>query len=173
VYDQDQPMPQLAIGVEHKRHGGIDAIGTPVAAVTSPLQLGAQDEDGTDLYFAATKLFLEQSIVWNGTLRRTKANQFGLLGFGGDQEDDYSIEFETTLGWVLSRRLAVGFEYRGKPDNLGVDEEGDAWDVFVAWTPTKNVSFVGAYVDVGEILSPATGQTDNQTGQYLSFQIGF
>jgi hypothetical protein len=173
VYDQDRRMPQLAIGVEHKRHGGIDAIGTPVAGVTSPLQLGARDEDGTDIYFAATKLFLEQNLLWNSTLRRTKANQFGLLGFGGDQEDDYSFELETTVGFVLSRRIAVGAEYRTKPDNLGVDEEGNAWDVFVAWTPTKNISFVGAYVDIGPVLGPATGQTQNQTGQYLSFQIGF
>jgi hypothetical protein len=173
VYDQDRRMPQLAIGVERKGHGGIDAIGTPVAGVTSPLQLGARDEDGTDIYFAATKLFLAQNLLWNSTLRRTKANQFGLLGFGGDEEDDYSFELETTVGFVLSRRIAVGAEYRTKPDNLGVDEEDNAWDVFIAWTPTKNISFVGAYVDIGPILGPATGQTQNQTGQYLSFQIGF
>ncbi len=172
VYDQDRKLPQISLGLQHKRHGGInDADGVGAAGLVSPTQLGAEDDDGTDIYIAATKVFLRQRLLVNGALRYTKANQLGLLGFGG--LNDSEAVLEATAAFIVSRTLAVGVEYRDKPDNLLVDEEGAAWDVFVAWTPTKNISFVGAFVDLGEILSPVIGRTDNQTGQYLSFQIGF
>jgi hypothetical protein len=173
VYNQDRKLPQLAFGLEHKRHGGIhDADGVGAPGLVSPTQLGARDDDGTDLYIAATKVFLRERVLVNGTLRYTKANQFGLLGFGGE-DDDRTAVLEATGAFIVSRTLAVGAEYRDKPDNLAADEESAAWDVFVAWTPTKNISFVGAFVDLGEILSPVTTRRENQTGQYLSFQIGF
>jgi hypothetical protein len=173
VYDQDRKLPQIAVGLEHKRHGGInDADGVGFPGLVSPTQLGAEDDDGTDVYIAATKVFLRQRVLVNGTLRYTEANQFGLLGFGGGENDRTAV-LEATGAFIVSRTLAVGVEYRDKPDNLQADEEGAAWDAFVAWTPSKNISFVGAFVDLGEILSPVTGRTDNQTGQYLSFQIGF
>ena len=41
-----------------------------------------------DLYIAATKLYFAalagRNVILDATLRRTRANQFGLLGFGGD-----------------------------------------------------------------------------------------
>lgn len=174
VYDQHRFLPQVAVGAQYKSHGGIsDAAGTGNAGLVSPTQLGAADDDGTDYYLSATKVYLAQSLLLNATVRYTKANQFGLLGFGGDGDDDYSAEFEGTLAYLISRKFAVGAEYRTKPDNLAVDEEGDAWDVYAAWTPTKNISFLGAYVNLGEILSPLTAETGDQDGAYLSFQIGF
>jgi hypothetical protein len=174
VYDQDRKMPQIAFGLQHKKHGGIhDAAGVGLPGLVSPTQLGATDEDGTDVYVAATKVFLRERILVNGVLRYTEANQFGLLGFGGNEDDGRTAALEATFAFIVSRTFAVGAEYRDKPDNLLADEEGAAWDAFVAWTPTKNISFVGAYVDLGEILSPVTGRGQNQTGQYLSFQIGF
>ena len=36
---------------------------------------------------SGTKVFLAQSLLVNVTLRYSKANQFGLLGFGGDEDD--------------------------------------------------------------------------------------
>jgi hypothetical protein len=174
VYDQDRKMPQIALGLQHKRHGGIhDAAGVGAPGLVSPTQLGATDEDGTDVYIAATKVFLRERILVNGVLRYTEANQFGLLGFGGNEDDGRSAVLEATFAFIVARTIAVGAEYRDKPDNLLADEEGAAWDAFIAWTPTKNISVVAAYVDLGEILSPVTQRTENQTGQYLSFQIGF
>ena len=54
-----------------------------------------------------------------------------------------------------------------------MDREDNAWDAFVAWTPTKNMSLVAAYVNLGSILAPVTTNTDDQKGAYLSFQVGF
>jgi hypothetical protein len=169
VYGQDSWLPQLALGAEVKRHRGIDNAG----ALTSPVQLGATDDDGVDYYLAGTKVFLAQSLLVNVTLRHTKANQLGLLGFGGDQNDSRKLNVETTVGYMVTRKLAVGAEYRSKPDSLGADAEGDAWDLFVAWAPNRHISVVGAYVNLGNILGPATTVDHDQTGTYLSVQFGY
>jgi Protein of unknown function (DUF3034) len=169
VYGQNTWLPQIAVGAQIKRHGGIDNGG----ALTSPMQLGARDDDGVDYYVAGTKIFLDKSLVLNLTLRHSKANQLGLLGFGGDQDAGANLGIETSVGYLLTRKLAVGGEYRGKSDHLGVDQEGDAWDVFVAWTPNRHVSLVAAYVNLGNILGPATTVNRDQAGTYLSVQVGF
>ena len=169
VYGQDTWLPQIALGAEIKRHGGIENGGPLV----NPVQLGARDDDGTDYYLSGTKVFLAQSLLVNVTLRHTKANQLGLLGFGGDQDGSASLNLETTVGYLLTRKLAIGGEYRSKPDSLGVDAEGDAWDLFVAWTPNRHVSVVAAYVNLGNILGPATTIDHDQTGSYLSVQFGY
>jgi hypothetical protein len=169
VYGQNTWLPQIAVGAEIKRHGGIDHAG----ALTSPKQLGARDDDGVDFYVSGTKVFLANSLVLNVTLRHSKANQFGLLGFGGDEHSGRSLNFETTVGYLLTRKLAIGGEFRGKPDNLGVDDEGSAWDAFVAYAPNRNVSIVAAYLNLGNILGPATTVNHDQTGSYISVQFGF
>ena len=104
----------------------------------------------------------------NGTVRFTRANQFGILGFGGDRRDRYEPMFEGSVAYLLDRRLAIGGEYRMKPDNLGIASEEDAWDVFVAWAPHKQVSLTVAYVDLGNIVI-----RDSQRGVYASLQVGF
>jgi hypothetical protein len=174
VYQQDSWLPQLAVGAQYKHHDGIeDAAAVGLPGLVSPTQLGAQDDSGTDFYLNATKIFLGQSFVVNATLRYTKANQLGLLGFGGDREDGYSLKPEAVLAYLFTRKLAGGVEYRSKPQNLSADREDDAWDAFVAWAPTRNISLVAAYVNLGSILAPVTGDTDDQRGAYLSLQVGF
>ena len=171
VYYQDSALPQVAIGAQYKDHGGIhDAEAVGLAGLTSPIQLGAEDDSGVDYYLAATKVFLAQSLALNLTLRYTEANQFGLLGFGPDAE----LVPEATIAWLLSRKFALGAEYRDRPsDNLAADDEDAAWTVFAAWTPTHNISLVAAYLNIGSVLGPVTGETDDQDGAYLSLQVGF
>jgi len=174
VYAQDSVLPQVAAGAELKRNRGIhDAAAVGLPGLTNPKQLGARDDRSVDYYLSASKVLLAQSIVLNLTLRYTEANQFGLLGFGGDRKDSYSLEPEGTVAYLLTRRLALGAEYRSMPHNLSVDDEGDAWDVFAAWAPTKNISLVAAYLNVGGILGPVTGKGSDQAGPYVSIQVGF
>ena len=169
VLDSDSWMPQLAIGLEHKRTDAGDLEPTLKA-------LGA-DLSGTDLYLSATKLFLATGVLVNGTLRVTKANQNGLLGFGGTEHDSYSVQPEVSLAWLLRKDLAIGVEYRAKPDNLNPSilaaglKEDDWADVFVAWAPNKHVSLTLAYVDLGHIVPAVV--TKRQTGTYLSAQLAF
>lgn len=158
VLEQDSWLPQIAVGAQYKKNDqpGVLAF------------VGARDDSGVDYYVSATKLYLAQSLLLNGTVRFTKANQFGILGFGGDRNDDYEPQFEASAAYLLSRNLAIGAEYRTKPDNLGIATEDDAWDVFVAWAPIKNVSLTVAYVDLGNIVI-----RDDQRGVYASLQVGF
>lgn len=166
VYDQDSAMPQLAVGVQVKQNKGITGLG----GVTSVKQLGAKSESGTDVYLAATKIYLEQSVLLNATLRMTKANQMGLIGFGGDKSDSYKPMLEVSAAYLLNRHVALGAEYRKKPNNLNVDNEKDYADLFVAFFPSKNVSITAAYASLGDITVLNNKQ---QNGYYLSLQAGF
>ena len=164
VYAQDSWAPQVAIGVQAKRNRGIRdgaRIGAP--NLVSVVQLGARDEDDVDYYASATKIWLAQGLLVNATVRYTRANQFGLLGFGGDRNDDAAIRAEGTLAYLLRRKVAVGVEYRSRGQNLGSDDESAAWDAFVAWTPNRHVSIVAAYANLGSIAAPLTGESGDQT----------
>ena len=177
ILDSDTLMPQIAVGVQHKRLRSSGLDGTLTA-------LGA-DRSGTDVYVSATKLFLAQGVLVNGTLRATRANQGGLLGHGatlGGADDGYELVPEVSVAWLLRKDLAVGLEYRAMPNQLeragaaaglGNGLRADDWmDLFVAWTPSKNVSLTAAYVDLGRIV-PATTGNRKQTGVYLSAQVAF
>lgn len=157
VLDQDTWVPQVAVGVQYKN---VDK--GPIVRF-----LGARDDDGVDVYVAATKVLLDQSLVLNGTVRATKANQTGLLGFGGPGGDEYKLAFEGSAGVLLSKRLLVGAEYRTKPDQLGLKED-DWWDVFAAYAVNKHFSVTAGYADLGEIAT-----FKGQRGLYLSLQAGF
>ena len=158
LYDQDSWMPQIAAGLQYKIDDGPHVLSA----------IGARSSSGVDFYLAATKLLLAQSLLLDATVRATRANQFGLLGFGGDRHRGYSAQFEGSAAYLLTRNLALGAEYRTKPDNLGFAHEDNAWDVFGVWFLNKNLSATLAYVQLGRIA----GQPD-QGGLYLSLQAGF
>jgi Protein of unknown function (DUF3034) len=174
IYGQNSWLPQISLGAQYMHNDGLkNANRIGLGNLTSPTQLGALSEKGTDIYLAATKVFLAESLVVNVVIRETKANQFGLLGFGGDRHRGYSTKPEGTLAYLLTRKLAIGSEIRTGPHNLTVDDQTNAWDVFVAWTPTKNISLVAAYLNVGSILAPVTMDGRHEDGPYLSVQAGF
>jgi hypothetical protein len=158
VWAQDTILPQIAAGVQYKQ-----ARRAPVLSA-----VGAARSKDVDFYLAATKLYLAQGLLLNATVRLTRANQLGLLGFGGPRQSGRSAQFEGSVGKLLSRRLVVGAEYRTKPDNLGFAREDDAYDVFVAWAAHRNVSLTVAYTDLGEIAT-----FRKQRGLFVSLQGGF
>ncbi|HEY3637064.1 MAG TPA: DUF3034 family protein [Rhizomicrobium sp.] len=157
VYDQDTFLPQISAGIQYK-HNDKDWL---ISAI------GGKSGDGTDFYLSATKLFLAQSLLIDATLRETKANQFGFLGFGSDKHDSYSTEFEGSAAYLLSRKFAIGAEYRTKPDNLGIAREDNGWDLFAAYFFSKNISLTLAYLNLGNIVIE-----NDQQGVYVSLQAG-
>jgi hypothetical protein len=158
IYDQDRWTPQVSVGLQLKKNDK--------AAVVRAV--GAKSDAGADLYLAATKVLLDRSLVLNGTVRATQANQMGLLGYGGDKHDHPTLQFEGSAGYLVSRRLLVGAEYRTKPDNLAFAKEDDAFDLFAAYALNKHLSVTAAYVDLGDIAT-----FKDQRGLYLSLQAGF
>ncbi|MGL4232136.1 MAG: DUF3034 family protein [Casimicrobium sp.] len=157
VYDQDRWLPQIAIGVQHKRNDN----GNVLAA------LGVAHARGTDVYVNATKLFIDQRLLASLGIRFTKANQIGILGFGGPNGDTMKPQVEGSLAFLVRRDLALGVEARSKRDFLGLGES-TAWDAFIAWFPSKHASLTLAYVDLGRIVVPG-----RQRGVYASLQLSF
>lgn len=155
-------LPQLSLGVQHKR----------LRDGALPLAVGARDDRGTDVYLAASKLWLDGAggyqLLLNGTLRSTRANQLGLLGHGGDRRGGRSLVFEGSAAVLFDPAWAVGLEYRQKPDNLDFAGEDDWVDAFVAWFPSKRVSVVAAWADLGSIAT-----LDGQRGAYVSVQLAY
>ena len=176
VLESDSLMPQIAVGLEHKRvHPG---------SLGSVLNFLQADTSGTDFYVSATKLFLAPGVLANLTLRSTRANQNGLLGFGSAApgRNSRSLQAEMSVAYLLRKNLAVGAEYRFMPNNLqalgaasglGAGLREDDWkDVFIAWAPSKNLSLTLAYVQLGRVVPGVTGDR-KQSGVYLSAQAAF
>lgn len=165
VLDQDTIVPQVSVGLQYKINDDKTVVGGA---------LGLKRK-GVDFYASATKIILSQSVLLNATVRLTKANQFGILGFGGlgGQDQAYKPQFEASAAYLLTRKLAVGAEFRTKSNRLegalgGTSfREENAYDFFVAYAPTRNVSITAAYARLGQIALA------RQNGAYVSLQLGF
>jgi Protein of unknown function (DUF3034) len=160
VFDQDSPWPQLAAGVQFKKNEDFAFM---------PQRLGARSDHGADVYLAATKAFLAgpfaHTLLLDATVRASRANQFGILGFGGDRDSRYRLLPEASAAIFVTDSLIAGAEYRGKPDNLATFRENAAHDLFVTWFPLRHCAITGAYVHLGNI---ATHPDEN--GWYLALQ---
>lgn len=159
VYDR---LPQLSLGLQYKRQKDF----------LIPSLVGAQRDEDAEAYLSASRLLLGgafgYNLLLNGGLRYSRANELGLLGFGGDRRDRHSVLKEGSLAVLFNPRWALGVEYREKPDNLGFAGESDWADLFLGYFPTKNLALVLAYARLGEIAS-----LDDQDGLYLSVQGSF
>lgn len=159
VVDQDRGWPQLALGVQWKRNHDFELV---------PALLGAKRRSGVDWYLSASKLAIAgpagRTWLVSATLRRTCANQLGLLGFGGPRGSGAWVG-EGSVAVFVSDTLIVGAEYRAKPDLLASVHEDAARDAFVAWVPVKAFSVTLAAVDLGSIAGQRA-----QHGWYASLQ---
>lgn len=164
VFAPDRYLPQIALGAQWKRTLDFEQI---------PRAVGAAHGADVDLYLAATKLYFDalagHNVILDATLRRTRANQFGLLGFGsaGAGRDGYRYVPEVSAAVWINDHWLLGAEYRDKPNNLAAFHEDGAEDIFLAWGPIKNVSITAAWADLGGIA----GKTA-QRGAYISLWVG-
>ncbi len=161
VFAPDSLLPQVAVGAEYKRTLDFDSV---------PRAVGAASGADVEWYLAATKLYFaalaDRNVLLDLTVRRTRADQFGLLGFGGDGSG-YSWRPEASAGIFLSDTLLLGGEYRDKPDNLHAFREQAAADAFLAWGPVKNLTLTAAWTDLGRVAGKA-----DQRGLYVSVWVG-
>jgi hypothetical protein len=161
VFAPDRVLPQVSLGAQYKHTLNFDDV---------PHSVGAARAEDIDLYLAASKLYFaaiaDRDVLVDVTLRRTRANQFGLLGFGGDGSG-YSWVPECSIALFLQQDLLLGAEYRAKPDNLHLFHEDSAEDLFLSWAPRKNVELTGGVSDLGRIAGKS-----QQRGLYLSLWVG-
>jgi hypothetical protein len=162
VFAPDEWWPQIALGAQWKRTLDFEAV---------PSAVGAKHGSDVDLYVAATKVYFAalagHNVIIDATLRRTRADQFGLLGFGGDAEG-YRLEPEFSAAVWLSDDVLLGAEYRDKPSELTAFKEDSAEDAFIAWAPIKNLTLTGAWTDLGRIAGKSA-----QRGFYISLWLGY
>jgi hypothetical protein len=140
-------LPQMAAGLQYK-HSDSDVLAGA---------LGARRNDDVDAYFRVTRLFLagpfDRNWLLNGSLRATRANETGLLGFGGVDDNGYDLVGEFSAAMFFNPEVALGAEYRQKPEGLPGLGESDWRDVFVAWVPNRRFSLAIAWVDLGTIAA--------------------
>lgn len=153
-------LPQLSLSAQHKQQRDFAV----------PALVGARDDSDIDWVLGASKLWLAgaggYNLLGSLNLRYSRANQTGLLGFGGDLDTRRDLLLEGSLAVLWDRHWAVGVEYRQKPDKLSFAREDDWKDLFVAWFPSKRVALVAAWADLGSVASLA-----DQRGWYLSLQV--
>jgi Protein of unknown function (DUF3034) len=162
VFAPDELLPQIALGAQWKHTLDFDQV---------PSALGAARGEDVDLYLAVTKLYFAavagRNVIIDATLRRTRANQFGLLGFGGD-DGGYRLEPEFSAAIWLTDDLLLGAEYRDKRGNLSALAETSAADALLAWAPLRNLTITAAWTDLGRIAGKAA-----QRGAYISLWLGY
>ena len=156
IYDR---MPQVSLGIQYKHQRDF----------VIPAAVGARRDSDVEGYLGASRLFLGgafgYNLLVNAGLRYSRANELGLLGFGGDRNDSRQWLKEGSAAVFLNPRWALGMEYRQKPQNLSFTHESDWVDTFVGYFPNKHLSLVLAYARLGEIAT-----LDHQQGLYLSLQ---
>ncbi|RCV87379.1 DUF3034 family protein [Billgrantia montanilacus] len=154
------PWGVWSLGVQHKR----------LDDGSLPRVIGAHDVQGNDIYLSGSKLVFaalaERNLLLNLTLRSTRANQGGLLGFGGDLEPGRTLVAEGSVGLFLTPRWIIGAEYRQKPDNLSFAREDDWRSLYTAYFFSPQLSLTGAVLDLGAIAG-----LEHQHGGYLSLQF--
>lgn len=175
--DMGDAMPQFALGLVYKKASGNlpDNVLTPALGI---------DSSSTDVYAAATKIVNlgGKNVLLNGVLRATKANQMGLLGFGGGStagaKTGYSIEPEVSAELFAADNVVIGAEYRAQPSNSvaatdGVLHQNAAYDLNVVYVANKNLTLTAAYVGLGQVAPGVTGSSNNQNGMFLQAQVSF
>lgn len=179
VFKQQSWVPQVALGAQYKKHRDFNTtLLLPDGTGPLPNQgvarlLGARDDSGTDFFISATKLYLGQvngfNLLTNLTARYTKANTFGLLGFGSASDDSYNLEWEGSLALLTSPSTVVGVEFRTQTNRLGgLAEEDTVTDAFIAYFPNKSFSLTAAYVNLGNLpMQPSS------SGFYLTATANF
>lgn len=154
--------PQVSLGLNYKKNHDF----------LIPSAAGALRDSDTEAYVAVSKVYLGgffgYNLLLNGVARYTRANQTGLVGFGGDRNDKREWLGEASAGVFYNKHWLIGAEYRQKPDNLSFASEDDWHTAFIAWFPNKTIAVTAAYVDLGEVATLA-----DQDGWYLSVQGSF
>ena len=171
-------LPAVSLSLEYKKNRDIDTADRNLRAAfgagTDLTAAGLDDDSGVDACVSVTKLFketpLSMPVLVNLGARYTKAAQTGYLGFS----DHAKVLPEVTLAVLPESNVAVGVEYRIKPDEyrevagIGSFAEDDWSDFFIAYFPTPGLSIVGAVVNFGNIVN-----RNVNTGLYMNMKFDF
>lgn len=152
-FDRDW-VPALTFGAHYKVNTTVDDIDNELGGALT--DIGIEDDTGVDYTLYATKLFknLPSPVLVNAGVRTTKSSHLGLLGF----TDDYSANFEGSVGVFLTDRLILAAEYKQKPDDYKaipglIKSEDDWWTIDLAYVVSNNFTVALGYGHFGGVLN--------------------
>jgi hypothetical protein len=147
-------LPALTAGIHYKYNDSVDAIDRELTGTLH--NIGIDDNEGVDYTLYASKMltFLPRPLLVNLGLRNSEAAHIGLLGFTGDRE----FLFEGNLVLFATKRLAIGAEYRQKPDKYQpipglIEDEDDWWSVVFGYVFNNHFTVSGGYFNMGDVLN--------------------
>ncbi len=174
--DMGDAMPQFAVGLVYKSASGTlvnNVVATPASGIST---------SGTDVYGAASKIVSigGKTVLLNGVLRASKANQLGFLGFGGGNaagaKTGYSIKPELSAEIFAAENVIFGAEYRAQPSNgangNAVLYQNSAYDIHIVYVANKNFTLTAAYTNLGQV-APAVNGGNKQNGMLVQGQVNF
>lgn len=190
VYTSDSWIPQVAIGGLWKENSSEELIHTLGAAENQDWEAYVA---ATKVFFRYSTLV--NLTARYTSANQIGLTGFGHCDSNGDCENKKEVRLEASVAHLVAKNTAIGFEYQQHGDNLdgrsvnvgdidlsaltsllggGVEDsltqkkESDWWDIFFAYAPNKKISFVVAYLMLGNIsVSP-----DNN-GFYFSTHLTF
>jgi len=182
---ETESLPAMAISVSYKKALDVDKVNdnltqgarnTLGAAAPEVLKwMGLDDDSGFEVNLMATKLWKTKiPLLTAVNLRYTQAHQLGFLGFS----DKWSLNPEFTLAILPEPNVAIGVEFRYKPDeykslNSYLAANGGAAagyrplddytfkedhfvDFFVAYLPTPNLTIAAGVANIGNVVHRET-----------------
>ncbi|AXQ27574.1 DUF3034 family protein [Solimonas sp. K1W22B-7] len=192
VYTSDSWIPQVALGGLYKENKSKELITTLGASKSKDWEAYIA---ATKVFFPLSTLVNVTARYTSAN--EIGLTGFGECT-GSDCTNDKELRWELSIAHLLSKNTAVGYEYQQHGDNLdgksvtiaglpltgltnllggvvgGVEsaltqeKEGDWQDFFFAYAPNKNLSFVIAYLMLGNIsVAP------DQNGFYMSMHATF
>ncbi|HSW13139.1 MAG TPA: DUF3034 family protein [Solimonas sp.] len=190
VYTSDSWIPQVAIGGLYKENKSKELVATLGAAESKDWEAYVA---ATKVFFPLSTLV--NLTVRYTSANEIGLTGFGVCEQGGECKNDKEFRFEASIAHLLTKNTAIGAEYQqhggnldgrsvdiaglnltgltnllggGISDALKQEKEGDWKDFFFAYAPNKNLSFVLAYLMLGNIsVAP------DQNGYYLSVHATF
>jgi outer membrane protein OmpA-like peptidoglycan-associated protein len=190
VYTSDSWIPQVAVGGLWKKNGNEELVHTLGAAEAKDWEAYVA---ATKVFFRYSTLVNVTARYTSAN--QIGLTGFGSCDEDGNCENKKEVRFEASVAHLVAKNTAIGFEYQQHGDNLdgrsvnlgGLDlsgltdliggglassleqrKESDWWDIFFAYAPNKKISFVIAYLMLGNIsVSP-----DNN-GFYFSTHLTF
>ena len=160
--NESEYIPAVAFSAGYKWNTEMDELDKRLGGVFS--SIGYDNDSSAEFTAVATKTipWAIPTIVSAG-VRLSRGHQLGLLGFS----NKWSANFESTIAILPSEKVAVGFEYKQKPDrmqslgSLGLNtgrqqdftfREDDFIDWFFCYMPTSKLSFIIAWATIGNVI---------------------
>jgi len=151
---EQQWLPALTAGVHYKHNDDVSDIDRRLGGALRGI--GMDGDDGLDFTLTASKTLTwpPRPVIVSAGARASKGAQLGFLGFA----DHYSVTFEGHVVVLVTDKIALGAEYRQKPDELDripglIGPEDDWWDVCAGYIINDHMTIAAGVGNFGTVAN--------------------